>query len=236
MSDAPRLTAPFEAQFHPERQLEYTITRLLRQLHTAELVKVLAVYPTAGTVGFVDVQPLAQDRTTNGVLLAQAPIYKAPYLRLQAGSSAVILDPVVGDIGIALYAQRDMTTVISTRAEAAAATDRAYDSADALYLGGVLNSDPTQFVKFLPDGGIEIVSTADLSVQVAGDLDLTVAGALNVSITGTASISAAATTWSGPVTFNQPVTAPQATIGGIPFTTHKHFVSGTNANSGTPTT
>lgn len=234
MNDSPRLVAPFEAQFHPERQLEYTITRLLRQIHTVELVKVLAVYPTAGTVGFVDVQPLVQDRTTNGVVLAQVPIYKAPYLRLQAGASAVILDPVVGDIGIALYAQRDITTVVSTRDQAAAASDRTYDSADALYLGGVLNADPTQYVKFLPDGGIELVSNGDLSVQVAGDLDLTVTGALNMSIGGNASISAAATTWAGPVTFTSAVMAPQATINGVPFTTHKHFVSGTNTNSGTP--
>lgn len=233
MADAPKLNAPFEAQFHAGRQQEWIIKQLLRaSVHTANLVKVLAVYPTASKVGFVDVQPLVQDRTTRDVVLDQAPIYKLPYLRLQGGMSAVILDPVVGDIGVAVFAERDITNVIATREQGAAPTDRTFAEADGLYLGGFLNADPNQYVKFLPAGGIEIVSTGDLILSTPMDLVITVGGSLSMQVQGTITVSAASTTWSGPVTFTDPITAPNGTFNGIPFNTHRH-PAGT-PNTGTP--
>lgn len=230
MADNPRISAPFEAQFHPERQQEWIIQRLLRRIHTAAPVKVLAVYPTGGTVGFVDVQPLVQERTTADVVLPQAPIFKLPYLRAQGGTSAIILDPAVDDIGLAIFAERDITTVVNTRAEAAAATNRAYDAGDGLYVGGFLNGDPTQFVEFLPDdAGINITTPGDLTIEALGDMSAAIGGNLTLSVTGTVNITATSTTWAGPVTFTSPIMAPQATIGGIPFTSHRHTAQGATA-------
>lgn len=231
MTDTPKISAPFEAQFHEGRKQEWVIWNLIRRVHTADLVKVLAVYPTGGTVGFVDVQPLVQERTTREVVIDQAPIFKLPYMRLQGGLSAVILDPVVGDLGLAVFAERDITNAIKTRDQGAAPTDRAFDAADGLYLGGFLNADPTQYVKFVPEGGIEIVSTGDLSVTVPGNMDVSVEGNLTLDVGGTVTVSAAGTTWGGPVTFTSPITAPAATIGGIAFNTHRH----TSAAAGNPT-
>ena len=51
MTDNPRTAAPFEAQFHAGRAQEFVISRLLRQINTATLVRVEAVHPTAGAVG-----------------------------------------------------------------------------------------------------------------------------------------------------------------------------------------
>jgi hypothetical protein len=232
----PKLSTPFETQFHKERLQEFTILKLLHQIHTADLVKVLAVYPTAGSTGFVDVQPLIQETDTRGVLIAQAPIYKVPYLRVQGGTSAIILDPVVGDLGIAIIAERDISNVVATKAEGAAATARRFNAGDALYLGGLLNADPTQWVKFDPAGGIDITSTGNLSLTAPGNMTLTTMGSLTINVTGNVNVTAAATTWNGPVTFNGAVSAPAgATIGGIPFATHRHGgVSSGSATSGTP--
>jgi len=215
MADTPKLDAPFETQFHAGRMQEWIMGRLIRQIHTADLVKVLAVYPTSGTVGFVDVQPLVQQQTTNGVVIDQAPIFRLPYLRLQGGISAIILDPTVGDLGLAVFAERDITTAIATKAEGPAPTNRAYDAGDGLYLGGFLNADPTQYVRFTPTGGVDVVST----------------GAVTVTAAASSTLAAPAWTVSGPVTFADPVTAPEATIGGIAFTTHRH----TSTTPGTPT-
>lgn len=226
MTDAPKLGAPFEAQFHAGRMQEWIILQLIRGIHTADLVKVLAVYPTAGRVGYVDVQPLVQDRTTREVVIAQAPIYRLPYFRLQGGRSAVILDPAVGDLGLAVFAERDITNAIATREQGAAPTNRAFSAADGLYFGGFLNDDPTQYVKFEPAGGVEIVSTGDLLLQAAG--------AMTITATGNLTVTAAATTFHGPVTFADPITAPNGTFNGIPFNTHKH-PAGT-PNTGTPVT
>lgn len=173
MTDQPKLNAPFEAQFDRGRLEQWTIMQLIRRIHTADLVKVLAVYPTAGTVGFVDVQPLVQERTTREIVLPQAPIYKLPYMRNQGGKSALIIDPVVDDIGLAVFAERDITNVIATRTEGAAPTDRAYDAGDGLYLGGFLNQDPEQWLQFFPTSGAELVTplfTIDAEVRTTGNV------------------------------------------------------------------
>jgi hypothetical protein len=194
---------------------EWVIQRLLRQIHTADLVKVLKVYPTAGTVGFVDVQPLVQQQTTNGVGVDQAPMYRFPYLRMQGGLSAIILDPVAGDIGLAVFAERDITRAVASREPGMAPTNRAFDAGDGLYLGGFLNADPTQYVQFKPDGGIDVVTT----------------GAVNVTAAAASTLTAPSWTVNGPATFADPITAPEATIGGIAFTTHRH--GGVQPGSGT---
>lgn len=173
MTDTPKLDAPFEAQFHAGRMQEWIIGRLIRQIHTADLVKVLAVYPTPGTVGFVDVQPLVQQQTTNGVVIEQAPMFRFPYMRVQGGKSALIIDPVVGDLGIAVFAERDITTATSTRTEGPAPTNRAYDAGDGLYLGGVLNKDPTQWLQFFSTDGAELKApllTLDAEVRTTGNV------------------------------------------------------------------
>lgn len=173
MTDTPKLDAPFEVQFDHGRMQEWVIQRLIRKINTTDLVKVLAVYPTAGTVGFVDVQRLVQQQTTNGVVIDNAPIYRIPYLRVQGGKSAIIIDPVVDDIGVAVFAQRDITAAVSTKAEGPAPTNRAYDAGDGLYLGGVLNADPTQWLQFFATDGAELVAplfTIDGEVRTTGNV------------------------------------------------------------------
>lgn len=173
MTDNPKLGAPFEAQFDAGRMQEYVITQLIRKIKTVDLVKVLAVYPTEGTVGFVDVQALVQQQATNGVVIDNVPIYRLPYLRLQGGKSALIIDPVVDDLGVAMFAQRDITTAIATRAEGPAPTNRAYDAGDGLYLGGFLNQDATQWLRFFPTDGAELKTpllTIDAEVRTTGNV------------------------------------------------------------------
>jgi hypothetical protein len=235
MTDQPRISAPFETQFDAGRLQEWAIQRLIRKVHTAMLVRVLTVRPEGDYAGFVDVQPLVLERTTRDVVLDQAPIYKLPYLRAQGGVSAIILDPAVGDIGLAVFAERDITAVVNTREQAAAATDRAYDSADGLYLGGFLNATPTQFIEFLPEAaGINITTPGDLAIQADGNMTAAIGGNLSIQVAGTIDVAATSTTWSGPVAFADPITAPQATIGGIPFTTHKHTAQGATAITTVP--
>lgn len=219
--------SPFEAQFDRERAQQFIIQKLIRGIHTAALVQVMAVRPTAGTVGFVDVQPMVLDQDTNGVVIAQTPVYNIPYLRAQGGTSAVILDPVVNDIGLCLFMARDSSNVCKTRQPGAAPTNRAYSSADGLYIGGVLNADPTQWVKFLPAGGIDI--------HAAGDLALSATGAMTLTATGAMTITAASLTVNAPTTFNDPVTAPELNLPNGAVNEHFHAVTTTPGNTGVMT-
>lgn len=224
----PKYNSSFEAQFDPDQAQLFIITKLLRQIHTADLVKVLAVYPTAGKVGFVDVQPLVLDQDTNGVVIAQTPIYKIPYFQLQGGHSAVILAPAVGDIGLAIFAERDITNVKATQKESAAPTDRVFNTADGLYVGGVLNADPTQWVKFNPAGGIDISSSGALTLEAATTISLSAPN----GITQTTGAGTWQMTASG-ITTNLTITAPDVILPRGSVNNHTHPVTtapGTTGN------
>lgn len=172
MSAYPYLPS-FEAQFDEGQQQEFIIGRMLGRVHTTQLVRVLAVRPTAGKVGFVDVLPLVQEVDTARKVIEQTPVYNVPFVRYQGGPSAVVLDPAVGDIGLVSFAERDITSVKATTQEGPAATDRRHDIADALYIGGVLNPEPTQYVRFQSEaGGIDIHSPA--SINITADEDITI--------------------------------------------------------------
>jgi len=231
--------SPFEAQFDKDRAQLFIIQKLIRGIHTAALVKVLAVRPTSGTVGFVDVQPMVLDQDTNGVVLDQTPVYNIPYFQLQGGISAVVLAPAIGDIGLCMFMGRDTSNVVKTRQPGAAPTARSYSSADGLYIGGVLNADPTQWVKFNPAGGIDISSTGSLTLESAGAMSLTAQGNLSISTQGTATLTAtgaatmSAASWhfTGAITSDNPITAPEVNLPNGAVNTHFHFVPSAPGNS-----
>jgi len=124
-------------------------------------VQVVAVNTTAETV---DIHPLVNMVDGYGNATPHGVIYGCPYFRLQAGNSAIVIDPVAGDIGIALFADRDISAVIATHAQANPGSSRAFDMADGIYLGGVLNPAPTQYIRF-DSAGITITSPVAVTVN-----------------------------------------------------------------------
>lgn len=185
MSQSSKYDAPFEAQFDPDRAQEFIILRLLRNIHTATPVKVLAVHELTDRSGTVDVQPLILDQDTKGRVIPQTPAYGLPFLRIQGGNSAIKCDPVVGDIGIAVFAERDTSNVIRTFQEGAAPTDRTYSSADGWYLGGFLNKAATQYLAF-DDAGIALFTPNTLVLQAQDEMDII---APTVNIAGTVGVT-----------------------------------------------
>lgn len=139
----------------------FLIRQLLGQVHTITLVQVKAVTNDGGVepVGYVDVQPLVQQVDGNGNVMQQPMVNHVPYFRLQGGANAIILDPQVGDIGICGFASRDISAVKASKAESPPGSRRRFDMADGLYIGGVLNGAPTQYVQFSGDG-ITLTGTA----------------------------------------------------------------------------
>jgi hypothetical protein len=128
----------------------FTIRQLLARMQTMTLVKVLACTNSGGItpVGTVDVQPLITQLAGDGTATPHAPLFKLPYFRLQGGANALILDPQVGDIGMAGFCSRDISAVKKTKAQANPGSLRKYDFADGLYVGGFLNGTPSQYVQF----------------------------------------------------------------------------------------
>ncbi len=137
---------------------EFHIQRLLQQINTAEPVRVVSVQPGAvGPVGMVSVQPLVNLVTGTGDGMAQSTLFQLPYLRIQGGENAVIVDPKPGDTGLAVYAMRDTETVKANRDGKTAnpGSARMYNKGDGFYLGGFLNATPKRYV-MVDDTGITL--------------------------------------------------------------------------------
>jgi hypothetical protein len=130
--------------------MTFMTRQLLAKMQTVTLVKVLACTNAGGVtaVGTVDVQPLVTQLAGDGTATLYAPLFKLPYFRLQGGANALILDPQVGDIGMAGFCSRDISAVKKTKAQANPGSLRKYDFADGLYVGGFLNGTPSQYVQF----------------------------------------------------------------------------------------
>ena len=206
----------------------------------ATLVQITAVTNSGGVspVGFVAVHPLVNQIDGNNVGTPHGIIHNLPYVRIQGGTDAVILDPKIGDIGIAIFADRDISTVKATKAQANPGSRRQNDWADGLYLGGVLNGAPTQYVAFA-GGGITVVSPTKITIQAPNvEADASVQFTVNAPLItlngllhqGTGTLGGAATI-QGPVTVVTTVAAADVTGSGTSLHTHAH--SGVTTGGGT---
>ena len=153
-------------------QLNFLVQQLTGQMATATLVKVLAVNNTGGVspVGLLDCQPIVHQMDGEGKAVDHVTMHNVPYFRLQGGANAVIMDPAVGDIGLAVFASHDISRVKNTRAAALPGSRRRFDWADGLYIGGFLNGTPTNFIRFDSAGDIHLQPASKVYIQ--GDVDV----------------------------------------------------------------
>lgn len=157
--------------------LQFVIQQALSRISTFKTCKVVSVSTDANGLPWVVLQPLVNQIDGSGNMVAHGQLQNVPVIRLQAGTFAIIIDPQVGDIGGAFFCDRDISTVKSTKAQANPASRRYMDWADGIYLGGLLNGTPTDYVKFDTDG-LHIVSPTKIflaapTVAVTGDLTVT---------------------------------------------------------------
>lgn len=161
--------------------LDFVVKQVLSRASTNTLVLVKAVTNSGGLspVGFVDVQIMVHQVDGDGQTTPHGIIHNLPYLRLQGGANAVILDPQVGDIGMAAFASHDLSSVKTTKAPAPPGSRRRFSPADGIYFGGMLNGTPTQYVQFTTSG-VSIVSPNQVTIQAP---TINLSG--NVTSTGT---------------------------------------------------
>ncbi len=143
------------------------IRSVLAQVNTATLVKVQAVTVAAddgSTIGTVDVLPLVAQITSAGSATPHLTVYGLPYTRLQGGTNAVILDPVVGDIGLVVFCSRDISSVVANKDAANPGSRRRFSMADGVYVGGIPTQQATQVVRF-SDQGITVTTPNTVTID-----------------------------------------------------------------------
>lgn len=215
--------------------IAFMIQQFIGRISTATLVKIVSVTNTGGVspVGYVDVQPLVNQLDGSNNAVPHGIVHNVPYFRLQGGANAVIIDPEAGDIGLAVFADRDISSVAANKNQANPGSFRRFSMADALYVGGFLNGAPSQYVEFSA-AGIKLHSPTRITLD-APDIVLqaptiemnastsitattptfTIQGnavingntALNGDVTQTAGAGTGAATLVGPVTVANDVTS-----------------------------
>ena len=159
------------------------------KVHTAIPVKVQAVNGL-----FVDVLPLVSSVDGYGQAVEPTTIYHLPVFRYHAGVAAFIVDPVVGDIGLAVFAQSDSSNVQEgTSTPQQPGSFRRFSQSDGFYFGGFHKSAPSVWIEIKQDGTISMVAPTSLTVY------------------------SPAVNFAGDVTIDG-----DATIGGISFLSHVH--------------
>lgn len=145
-------------------QVNFLVRAILNNTATVTLVQVMGVTSggEAAKAVFIDVMPLVNQVDGKGNATPHGIIHDIPFVRLQAGRNAVIIDPQVGDIGLALVCSRDISGVKATGAAATPGMVRSFDYADSIYLGAVLGDAPEQYLAFR--GGMD-AETPGLAVS-----------------------------------------------------------------------
>jgi len=200
--------------------MAFVFQRLLSKIRTIDLVQVISCTNSGGVapVGMVNVQVLTNQMTGNRTPVPHGTIFNLPYLRIQGGASAVILDPVAGDIGMCAFCSRDISAVKVAKGQANPGPYRMFDWADGLYLGSILGVVPTTYVQFTAGGGVNVTSPTEITLTAP---NVTIAASTGLTLTTpTAAFSGAITSVSN------------TTAAGISLDTHVH----SNVQSGSSDT
>lgn len=153
-------------------RMNFAVRSILAGVATATLAQVRAV--RADGDGFtVDVQPMVPQVDGAGNTVDHGTIHNLPVWRVQGGASALIVAPVVGDIGLIVFASRDISGVKRAKAPAPPGSARTFDWADGIYLGGVLGPTATQFIR-MDESGVTITAPAGVTINA----DVTVSGSV----------------------------------------------------------
>jgi len=151
--------------------LSFIVQQAIRdQVNTAIVCKVVGV-----SDAHVDVLPLVSQVDGKGEMVSPTTLFHLPFMRYHGGICAVKLNPVVGDIGLAVFTQKDCSNVGVGQSEPQKpASNRAMSMANGFYIGGFLNSEPTTFIELKQNGSIDITAPSGVNINgnvtVSGDV------------------------------------------------------------------
>jgi hypothetical protein len=155
----------------------FLIRSMLDQTNVATLVQVVAVN-TGGPLsvaGTVDVRPLVNLVDGSGASWEHTTLYGLPFLRLQGGTNALVIDPEAGDIGIAIFCDHDISSVKANNKAALPASGRRFSMSDGVYLGGWGAAVAPHNAAILSNSGFKVTCSA----EVDGNMNL-VGGILEI--------------------------------------------------------
>lgn len=223
---------------HEANAQEFMFRAMLNKNAFIQIVRVDKVkYISDDEPPLVNLTPLVLGFSGEGTPIDNSQVFNIPVWRLQRGSSAVIMDPVVGDLGLMLCCDRDTSRIRETKKEDMPGSSRTHNEADGVYLGGMLNASPMQYVRFADDG-ISIVSPLVVTVESPTvEINASTSVTLNSSnIVLNGPVSQGAGSYAGDFNFKGNITAEGEVTGkGIKLSDHVHNgVQTGSGNTGKP--
>ena len=191
--------------------------------------------------GYLSATPLIKMRSAKGDALDMVSIPKLRWFRLQHGTAAIIVDPKPGDIGLAVFAQQDVSALNGGNEPIQPGSFRCYSISDGFYFGGFWGKKPTTFIRIEDDGKVTVtapqsvvVNTINATVNASGSTkidspsvtitgDTTIEKTLTVLglITGTGGMTVSGGSGAS-VTGNMMVSGGDVTADGVGLKSHTH--------------
>lgn len=235
MSDK-ELSANYDnfASSNPLNSMEFFIRSLISQVVSTSFPVVVTAVERKGEdagAGYVTVKPLLQPRNNSGDGLEVTTIPKLPYFRLQHGTAAIICDPKVGDIGLAVVAKHDISNINGSTTPKVPATYRKFDPSDSFYIGGFWGKAPEVFIHLEDEGTIKIKTPTKITME---------APECEVNASASFTVNSAQINLNGPISVGGSGGADATFTGdvnakGISLTSHTHTgVQSGNSSTGAP--
>lgn len=175
--------------------LHFLIQSIVKgMVNTAIPVRVDSVTRTGEGNGadYLSATPLVEMRSADGKAIPNVSIPKLRWFRLQHGTAAFICDPKPGDIGLAIFAQQDVSALSGGTEPVQPGSFRCFDMSDGFYVGGFWGAKPETFVHLEDSGHITItapqavtVNTTNATVNASGSVKVDTP---ETTITGNATI------------------------------------------------
>jgi hypothetical protein len=211
----------------------FLVRQILADLDIAKPVQVTAVNPGSGSppaAGTVDVQLLVSLLDGSGNAQQQGVVSARPYFRLQGGPWAVIAEPAVGDIGLLVCCDRDVSSFVAAASAGRSplvqpGSARQSSVSDGFYFGGFLSTAPQASVYLRTDGTFKITDKEGNVVESSSSgLTITPKSGQKVSVAGDLAVT-------GKITATDEITAK---FGGafVTLTQHVHSANNTPPTPG----
>ena len=186
--DVVQSTQNFYTNTTQYNQLCYMVRQIVTEmLNTASLVSVSGVEGggTGSPAGYVSATPLVCQTDATGKALPMTAIPKLRFHRYQAGKDAIVLDPVSGDQGVAVFFKQDSSGVADGSQEAVVpGSFRNFDQSDGVVFSGVQNQSPTVWIELTQ--GEKITIHAPQGVKIETDKNVEVEAGVKIKMTAPA--------------------------------------------------
>jgi len=167
--DVVQSTENFYTNTTTYNQLCYMVRQIISEMvNTSALVSVGGVEGggTGNPAGHVSATPLVCQTDAKGNALPMAAIPKLRFFRYQAGKAAIVLDPVGGDQGVAVFFKQDSSGVQAGAKDAVVpGSFRAFDQSDGVVFSGVQNQAPTVWIELTQDEKITIHAPKGVKIE-----------------------------------------------------------------------